>query len=173
MHVNALLTMILLMAGDDLVLLVMMMMMMQMMMFPTEIRSKILIQIVTKSLCFGGVLEKRAKSARSRRVLHLRVKCASEHPTSSLYSTPRNDISDHCTALYYPSSPLVNTPARKCCKISRPTKALARVRTAARIVLEKPPTSIVTREIRALEGPLWMPRTSPSIPTTCELFTRS
>ena len=123
MHVNALLTMILLMAGDDLVLLVMMMMMMmQMMMFPTEIRSKILIQIVTKSLCFGGVLEKRAKSARSRRVLHLRVKCASEHPTSSLHSTPRNDISDHCTALYHALNPLVNTSARKCCKISRPTK---------------------------------------------------
>jgi hypothetical protein len=24
--------------------------------------------------------------------------------------------------LYYPSNPLVNTPARKCCKISRPKK---------------------------------------------------
>lgn len=105
------------------------------------------------SLCSRLVFwrRKRAKSARRRRVLHLsRVKCASSIQLPQSIPHPKNDISDHCIATYHPSNTLVKSPTRKCCKTSPSAKHQARVRTAARIVLEEQPTTTVTRNTWAL-----------------------
>jgi hypothetical protein len=69
-------------------------------MFPTRSDRRSSLQIVTK-VC-ARVFWRSALGQRSRRVLHLRVKCALRHSTSHIHSTPERR---HIRSLYSNTSP--------------------------------------------------------------------